>query len=267
MLTKELRNKILEKYTNKEDKIFVASIIDLALKFETSNHTTYTSFLNLYEKEIAINVLNSLKVEYTVFLPVADCERCIIFFIPEYEEYNKNIYNEYITCLKISPNSRASLKHKDYMGAILNSGTAEKMIGDIYVVNNVGYVFMLKSLENYFLNNLLYVSRNEVKTSLLDLNSDEVLSLHYTHAELTITIPSTRIDVILAGIYNLSRSEVKTKIENGDLIINSKEMYFQAYNVKENDIISFRKCGKTKIGNVLRTTKSGNLVLQIFKYT
>ena len=268
MITKEIRSKIMEKYVNKDDKMLAASIIDLSQKFESNNYVVHTSFLNIYEKQIAVSILNYLDVKYIVYSPTMDAERVVIFFIPEYlEEENLNdIFEEYVTCIKITPPSKVMLKHKDYMGAILNAGTSEKMIGDIYALDGSGYVFMMKTLENYYLNNLLYVSKNEVSTKALKLNSKEVLSLNYSFSTAEITIPSNRVDAILSNVYNLSRNEVKTKIEDGDLIINAREMFFMAYETKIGDIISFRKCGKFKIGNILRTTRSGNIVIEIKKY-
>ncbi len=43
-------------------------------------------------------------------------------------------------------------------------------------------------------------------------------------------------------------------------------MFFPAYIVKENDIVSFKRCGKIKIGKVLRYTKSGKIVVNVKKY-
>lgn len=40
-------------------------------------------------------------------------------------------------------------------------------------------------------------------------------------------------------------------------------MFFPAYIVKENDIVSFKRCGKIKIGKVLRYTKSGKIVVNV----
>lgn len=267
-MTREIRNKILEKYENKDDKIFVASILDLVHKFEMSGIVTHTSFLNLHEKSTAVSILNMLNINIEVFLPVSDIERTVIFLIPEHynlEDIDK-LYDSYITCLKITPPPKVTLMHKDYMGAIYNAGIKENMIGDIFINNNSGYVFILKQLESYYLNNLLYVSKNEVKTHTLPLTNSEVKELKVTYKDMELIIPSMRVDVILSNVFNLSRNEAKNKIENGDLVINAKEMYFASYEVKVNDIISFRKCGKIKIGEVIRKTKSANTVLSVQKY-
>ena len=84
--------------------------------------------------------------------------------------------------------------------------------------------------------------------------------------DMDITVSSLRVDLILSDIFILSRNEVKQKIQNGDLYVNSKKMFFPAYTVKENDIVSFKRCGKIKIGKVLRHTKSGKIVVNVKKY-
>ena len=140
------------------------------------------------------------------------------------------------------------------------------MIGDIFVCNDSCYLFCLKQIEKYILNNLSKVAKTEVNLESLDLYSKEVKSIKLNLKHMEVIIPSLRVDVILSEVFCLSRSEVKTKIQNGDLCINAKEMFFVAYEVKHKDIISFRKCGKFKIGNVLRNTKSGKFVLTIDKY-
>lgn len=80
-------------------------------------------------------------------------------------------------------------------------------------------------------------------------------------------MPSLRVDVILAEVFFLSRNEAKQKIQNGDLYVNSHSIFFVAYTVKEGDIISFKRCGKIKIGKILRYTKSGKIVLNNKKYS
>lgn len=268
MISKDKRNKILNSYTKKQEKLFVAGLIDNINKFEINNYVVHTSFLTLNEKFIALEVLNSLKVGYKVFDIIEDIERSVIFLIPDYmNDVNVvDIFDEYISVLKIIPSVEDKLLHKDYMGAIYSLGIKENMIGDIFISNQIGYVFLFKNVSEYFLNNLLYVSKIEVKLELLSILDSEVKSLHLNFKTQDIIVSSLRVDTVLASIYNLSRNEVRAKIENGDLFINSKEMFFVAYNVNENDIVSFRKKGKFKIGKIIRKTKSLKTVLNIKKY-
>ena len=152
------------------------------------------------------------------------------------------------------------------MGAIYSLGIDRNMIGDIFVCKDNCYMFTFENYFKYFENNLLYVGKVEVKISDLEIDDLEVKNISLSYKKLEVMLPSLRIDAVLAEVYNLSRSEAKNKIEAGDLFVNSKEMYFVANNVVKGDIVSFKKCGKLKIGDVIRTSKSGKIVLEIFKY-
>lgn len=271
MISKDIRNKILNSYEKKEEKIFVASLIDIASKFENTDRIFHTNFLDNYESSIASHVLNTLKISYVKFDILEDIQRTVIFFIPEYlnkKDLNE-IFDEYIAVLKIKPGDKEAhyLKHKDYMGTLYSMGIKENLIGDIFVNDKGGYVFLFRTVIDYFLNNLDCIKRYKVKNEVLSVNSDEVRTLKISYKSEDLIISSLRVDNVLATLYKMSRSEVKDKIQNGDLIINSKEMFFVACNINENDIVSFRKCGKFKVGKIIRNTKSGKIVLNVKKYT
>lgn len=269
MINKELKSKLINYYDKKEDKIFASVIIDKINKFQTSNYLIYTSFLNLFEKEIAISILNKLKINYYIFSLLEDTSKFVIFLLPEYifEENIEEIVKQYISVIKIIPKTKGRLTHREYMGAIYSLGLKEDMIGDIFVYNDNCYFFCFKQNEQFIFNNLNKVARSYVELKLLDIYSDEVKEIKVNFKNIEVTIPSLRVDVILAEVFFLSRNEIKQKIQKGDLFINSHSMFFVAYMVKEGDIISLKGCGKIKIGKILRYTKSAKIVLNIKKYS
>lgn len=269
MINKELKSKLVSYYDKKEDKMFASVVIDKVNKLETSNHLIYTSFLNLSEKEIAISILNKLKISYYIYSPLEDTSKFVIFLLTEYllEENIEDIVKEYIAVIKIIPKTKGKLTHREYMGAIYSLGLKEDMIGDILVYNDNCYFFCFKQNEQFIYNNLSKVARSDVELKTLDMYSDEVKEIKVSLKNVEVTVPSLRVDVILAEVFLLSRKEAKQKIQNGDLYVNSHSMFFVAYTVKEGDIISFKRCGKIKIGNILRYTKSGKIVLNIKKYS
>lgn len=268
MIVKEERSRILSLFSKKDEKIFAAALIDNINHFESNNYITNTDFLNMNEKRIAESILNKFNINYKTVSVFCDSERFVIFMIPDYisDDALEDIFNEYISVLKITPKSKVNISHSKYMGTIYSLGLKESVIGDIIVNNEVCYVSVLKSAESYFCNNLFSVARNEVKAEPLKVNDDTLKNVRVKFEQKEILVASLRIDVVLAAAYNLSRSEVKLKIENGDLIINSKEMFFVAYAVQESDIVSFRRCGKFKVCKAHGNTKSGKTYLTIKKY-
>ncbi len=267
MITRQEKAKILERYEHKEEKLFISNILDKAYRFEKENKILYTNFLNLHEVYMAVEILNNLKIEYKVFSPNEFINKKVIFFIPDYIMDVNSIYSDYISILKVTQNVKQKLTHKDYMGSIYSLGIKNEMIGDIFAYDTHAYIYCMKSVKDYFLLNLYKVGNQEVKIEELELFSNEVANISLNLSKKEYIIPSKRIDALLASIYSLSRSEAKEKIVKGDLYINDRNIINPSENVKEGDIVSFRRCGKVKIGSDIRKTRSDNLVIEIFKFT
>lgn len=267
MISKSKKQEILDKIQDKEQKIFVSNILDKVNKFEASNNVVITNFLDLNDISLVTGILNGLKVKYMLYAPNNFMEKKIIFFIPEDLIHDiEDTYSNYISCIKITPKLKDKLIHKDYMGSIYSLGIKREYIGDIFVNSECGYLFCMKSIEEYILTNLVSVSNQTVQIDILSIFDYEVKNLKLEYENKNIIVPSFRADAILSEIYNLSRSEVKEKIEKKEMYVNSKNITSCNFLLSENDIVSLKRCGKFIVGNVLKKTKSENIVLNIKKY-
>lgn len=264
MISKAEKQSILLNIKTKEEKMKISNIIDRCNKSEIASRVVSTNFLDLNEKSVAISILNRENIRYEVYLPNSYCEKCIILFIPDFIQ---NIeYQEYVSCIKIECANFSKLKHKDFMGSIYSLGVKNEYIGDIFLVDNACYVFVIKTIEKYILDNLLKVSNQNVECKSLSLDSKELDKLKIDYIKKEYIIPSRRIDALLSEVYNISRKKVKEKIMAKDLYINSKECTDASFEFCQGDIVSFKRCGKFKVGNELRKTKSGNICIEINRY-
>ena len=264
MITKQSKQDLISNIKDKDERMKIANIIDKCNKSEVMDKITATSFLDLSEKAKVTYILNNQKVKYELYFPNKYCEKCAIFFLPDYVERAE--YNAHIACIKIIAKDMIKLKHKDFMGSIYAMGIKNDFIGDIFVTENAAYVYVLKEIEDYFLDNLFKVGNQEVKLELIDIDSMEAKNLKVEYIEKTYIIPSRRIDALLSEVYNLSRKETKDKIVAGDLYINSAQCINPSVEFFEGDIVSFRRQGKLKVGEEIRTTKSGNICINIYRY-
>lgn len=268
MITKNIKSKILENITKKEEKILVSNILDKVLRFENNNTLEFTHFLDLNEIDIIKKVLDYLKINYFIAKPNLYAEKQAVFFIPDYLEFNTNkVISDNISCIKIIPPIKGKLLHKDYMGSIYSLGIKHEMIGDIMAFDSCAYVFVMNTVKKFILDNLIKVKNQNVILELVDLSRDEVLNLSYNFTEKEYIVCSKRIDAILSSVYNLSRNQVKEKINSGDLYINSKNTFYITDNLKKGDIVSFKRCGKFVFDDVVRETKNKNIVIKIKKYS
>lgn len=266
MISKLQKQEALANIKDKDLRMKISNILDKANKSEASYKVEATSFLNLSEKEYATKILNFLKVQYHVVFLNEYCEKSIIFFIPDYIEYDELEIKNYISCIKIEPKDMSKLKHKDFMGSIYNLGIKEEHLGDIFLNDKYGYVFVTQSVKDYILDNLFNVSSQQVICSDVQLDSIEIKNLKIDYLQKSYIIASRRVDALVAEVYNLGRKEAKDKIVAGDLCINAKTCINPAEDFNQGDIISFRRCGKFKVGEEIRTTKSGNICIKVYKY-
>lgn len=255
------RQEILNRYKDKEDKIFVSNILDKISKFEKTNFIVTTNFLDLNEFKISTELLNKFKIKYEVFSLEDVLERRCIAILPDYVD---NYDFSCVSCVKVIGNKSVKLQHKDYMGSIYNIGISEDMIGDIIVFENYAYIFLMNKVLEFILFNYINVGNSKVKLEEVDINNIE--EIKHNFEDVNVIVPSNRIDSVLAHVYNLSRSEVENKILKNDLYVNSKSITNKTYLVKENDIVSFRRFGKFKYIGILKKTKNDNLVIAIKKY-
>ncbi len=237
MLNKE---DILKSY-RMDDKIFVSRILDKIIKCEKLNMTVITDFLDINETNIAISLLNKFKIKYKVFDIDNLLERKVIALYASYEEdYN---FDE-VKCLKVIPKTKEKLKHKDYMGMLYNSGINPSKLGDIFVIDDIGYIFAIDTIAEFIKLNISLVGNVKVQIEEILIQD---LNISRTFETKTTTSASLRFDSVVASIFNLSRSEADKKISKGDLIVNSIRQLNKVKEIKESDIISFKKFGKVRI--------------------
>ena len=137
-------------------------LIELSHRAFERGYTTYSNFLNLQE----INILKSIKTDsaYTLFGGYENADRCIAAFGDE-------IYSYPIICIKVEPLQQKfsdKLTHRDFLGALMNLGIEREMLGDIKILDNIGYVFCLEKISKYIIDNLSGIKHTTVKCNIID---------------------------------------------------------------------------------------------------
>lgn len=170
-----------------------------------------------------------------------------------------------VDILKISGNFKfEKINHRDYLGALLSLGIKREKIGDINVFNDGAEVYIHKDLSDYVVFNLNKIKHTGVQISKIDLNSSREREQKLD--ERNINVASERIDVVVAEVYNLSRSEATKLIKQGNVKVNYIVCDEQSKKLSENDIVSVKGFGRFVYCGFIRNTKSNRLVVLIKKY-
>ena len=193
----------------------------------------------------------------------AECERQAVFFLPDYLE-PEDLDTEEILCAMKLTAAFGSPGHRDYMGAILGMGVGREWLGDIWVKDNTAWVFCMKSVLRHLLS-IDKVGRFTVRTE--EIPTDAVPAPERQVQKKSFSVQSLRLDAVVGGMFNLSRTEAARQISAGNVSLNYLESDKTDCDIKEGDIISLRGAGKGAVTGLGGTSRKGRLFVyaEIYK--
>lgn len=248
---------------NKEEHFLKNRFLELANTAYERNIYTYTDFLNINEINILKSFIKELPpVNVTLSGGNPYAERQIVIFAPTDIYYEEN---PPITTIEIAPiNSKYAdnLSHRDFLGAILNLGITRSKIGDIFIKDNLAYLYCIDDISLYIIDNLKKIRHTLIKCKIFDYNIQILPNLK----EITGTIANIRLDSLIATAFGSSRSSIISFIEGGKVFINGKLVTSNGYAVKEKDIISVRGKGRFVYNGAKGITKKGRNIISISLY-
>ena len=208
-----------------------------------------TNFLDSKLQKLVKSKLK--KKDYKIYLPYKESEK-VIFYVKE----KPNV-------LLYEIKSKNKLLHQEIMGTLFSLGIDSSMYGDILIIDNHYYIYILDIIENYLITNLTKIKNNKVELIKQDINLLNDYERKYEVIELIVS--SNRIDTVLSTLIHTSRDNIKEKIKDKEILVNY-DYPKQSYTLKDNDIFSIRKYGKYKYIGIINVTKKDHIVIKINKY-
>ncbi|HAH18804.1 MAG TPA: hypothetical protein DCL29_07360 [Eubacterium sp.] len=239
---------------------------ELADRSYNNEQFVFTDFLSMAELSVFYDYENELRyASPQVFGGCEIAERKIIRFGSE--DDIGYVIDFPIVALKISPLAAKfadKLNHRDFLGALMNLGIKREVLGDIYVKDKAALVFCKDTIADYIIENLTRVKHTSVKVVVADDIEDLTAP---TLEDKVIQVASTRIDAVIAKVYNMSRQEVLTPFKSGFVFLNGRVCTENAKTLSGGDIISVRGYGKFEFAEELNVTKKGktNCKIRIYK--
>jgi RNA-binding protein YlmH len=248
---------------NTEEKYLAARLDDLAQK-ALQGISVRSDFLDLRQQIIG----EAVAVQYEDLLWKMDggfkgAERKRLLFYPTWVTEDINNHIDYI---KITPTDKkvTSLSHRDYLGSIMNLGVKREKFGDILVHDRGAYCIIDRSLTDYLCQHLERVGRSKVITETI---SREDLQLPQSEpAQINCTIPSLRLDAVLAAACKISRSDAAALIEAGKVQLNHQIIEKTAAPVKADDLLSVRGQGRIRLDEVGGLSKKGRYRVRLSRW-
>ncbi len=232
---------------------------ELANRSNEKGYAIYSDFLGLAE----ISEFSSMRfsVDTTLWGGYEDAERCVVCF-GNRDYFNDN--SDYpIDCICIKPVSQKfadNLTHRDFLGSLMGLGIRREVLGDIIISENCGYLFCLDTITDYIIQNLTQVRHTTVECVVTDKIPENALPQPINNE---IIVSSERLDVIVASIYKMSRSQVLPLFHTEKVFVNGVVKTSPSTTVNVGDKISVRGFGRFIYNGVLRHTKKDRLVISV----
>lgn len=246
---------------NENDKHIVSRIKELSVRSFNRGIWTFSDFLSLAEQSL---VEASAESEYLLWGGYENAERKIAAFGSEdicgYKEEMP------IKIVKIEPVSKKfadTLKHRDFLGALMSLGVKREVTGDILIKDNIGYVLCIDTIAEFLKDNISHVKHTSVKCEILDELPD-IAKAEPVSKELLVS--SERIDAVISAVFNLSRSDAKELFSDRKVFSDSREVSSASMTAVEGSIISVRGKGRFRYNGIIRQTKKGRMSISVEIY-
>lgn len=260
---------VLKKYSNEEDKLFIAKVIDRLNTVNVRNYMTFTDFLDLHQQNLVQCFLKKEGVNnYFFFGGNEYTERKILFLYPNKINENialdevKKIMN--VVRIELPKYNNDIYTHRDYLGSMIKIGIKREKFGDIFVYSNGADIVVKNEISQFLQENLLKFTRFS-KSNIKVLNIRELRIPEIKYEETTIIVPSFRMDSVISEILRISRNKTSQIIEEERIFINFELCINRSKVLKVGDKISIRGKGRYEIIEELGNTKKDNIKLKIIK--
>lgn len=241
-----------------ENKEIARRVIDLCEIVSRTKSTECTDFYNPFEVKELTSLINTYDTISFSLIGNEDSESKAILIYPEYmDEVNPA---DYVSLVKIDIKDY-EIAHKDVLGSLLSLGIKREKLGDIIINDEAIYFYIRNEILDYVLLNLEKIKSYGVELEVIDLATPIVREIDYE--EKLITCASARLDLVLANVYNLSRSDAKNAIEAGLVKLNYKVTYKISETLEVGDMVSMRRRGRFIVGDYLGLSKKDKLKLII----
>ena len=238
---------------------------ELARKSYEGGYYIFTDFLGLMEQAIFSEARETFKeVKYTAFGGAASAERVMIRFgDPEELGYSEDFPIVAIKAEPSAPKFADKLTHRDFLGALLNLGIERCVLGDIPIIDNVGYIFAKRDIAPFIVSELTRVKRTDIKLSITDTLPEGEL---YKTERRRIQAVGERVDAVVAKVFSISREESLSLFKKRLVFIDGKQCENNSYIPKSGEIISVRGYGRMIYRGYETTSKKGKLNIEVDLY-
>lgn len=252
------------------ERILMRHVEDLCRVCEKRGIARYTGFLNDREQllaKAAVPKNAGVVARFTGGVPNAERKMlCVTPFGMTEEECVVPI-----ACVKVLPKLISGAKppvHKDYLGSLMGLSFERSCIGDILLpedAKGAAYLFVQENVLPLVLQEFTSVGRICVQTQ--EIAFADLPDFAQVNRELqSTTVPSLRLDAVLAAMMRCSRGMAADYIAAGRVEINHLPTTSQHTGVYPQDIFTIRGKGRYQLVSLQGKSKKDRFIIEYFRF-
>lgn len=250
-----------------KDELTVSRIEDLIDQCRDGYYVTATGFLDMHEQALARSAArNAAGVRAVLYGGYPDAERRMLVCIPaDIPMTDDEAFEGLTAVVRVSkPEISRELTHRDYLGSMLGLGIDRSVTGDILVRPDGADIIVQPEIAGFLINEYREVGRTHVTVSGAE-TSDLIIPEAHTQI-IRDTVPSARLDNIIAAAFKLSRSKAAEAIRGGIVSVDHIECLKPDARLEEGAVLVLRGKGKSILREIGGESKKGRIWIRIERY-
>lgn len=264
------KQELLKDYRKQEDKLCLSQVLDKIEISSKREKIENTDFLDMYQVSLVENFLRKIQFKnFILYGGYEDAERKMLIIFPEKFD-NKMLEKNYDKIFKVvritlPKEEKGKYTHRNYLGGIVKLGLKREKVGDILVGEESADIITISEFADVLQTQLQSLTRFE--NAKLEIEKiQNVRKLEIKVEEVSIIVPSLRLDNIVSDLARTSRSKASEIITQERVFVNGQNETKNSKQIKCGDIITIRGKGRFIIKEFTGTTRSGRTVVLVEKY-
>lgn len=244
-------------------RLFEAKIADLFRLCEKYASPRFSTFLDSAE-QLAAGELTAQYYDFNCgfFGGYEGAQRKILGVFPSWCEFDEEEFP--VSAVKITKKYSRTLTHRDYLGTVLSTGLDRSKIGDISVCEDGAYIFVASDMTEYITSSITKIANTGVSVCEIPLSEAEIPEQEFK--EIHAVCASRRLDALVSGALNASRSAAQRLISGGAVSVNHAVCERVDFLPRQGDVLSVRGYGRFIFSEIGAETRSGKYHMTFLKY-
>lgn len=232
------------------ERPFVKRVSDWTTRVMETGNWVLTDFLTPREQLLLEQLTKNatLELEFYGGTPFAERRRALL--MPGQWYPAEDDFQVIVVCA--NPIDSVPLSHGSTLGSVLAIGLDRKKIGDILLQNGKAYVFCVREVARFLLNEWHQVGKASISTTL---QTEPVNWIPPVVEKVVVSVASLRVDAVVAQSCHWSRGEAQDAITHGRVFLNFVEVTKLDTEVAVGDLLSVRGFGRVQVLNYIGKSK------------